>query len=77
MIGDHYDKQFKDLYGFRIIVSNYMSYINGVVNFEQGFARISNAEMVNYGQYHDVDDTDLGLRYGLLINNLGNYNSSR
>lgn len=64
-----------DLYGFRIIVSDYSISINGIPTNYKGYARISNVEFFHPGQF-SLDTAD-DSKYGILFSNLGDYNSSR
>lgn len=70
-----YDTQAADLYGFRIIVSDYTTIVNEFLAYYKGFARINNCEFVRPGQYDRAAGEDS--KYGILLNNLGTYNESR
>lgn len=76
IIGAEYPNQFGDLYGSRIIVSDY-SYRrdDGEVMFYKGFARISHTEFIHSGQFSKNSDDDY--KYGILFSNLGDYNYIR
>jgi hypothetical protein len=75
IIGDQYPNQEADLYGFRIIVSDYSIIVDDRNVFYKGYARISNVEFNRPGQFSlDAGDDS---KYGILFSNLGNYNNSR
>ncbi len=79
IVGKEYPNQFADLYGFRILVSDFSAYVNtdgvDVPVYQKGYTRLSNVEFIHAGQYSrfTLDDT----KYGLLISNQGDYNSMR
>jgi hypothetical protein len=76
IIGAPYDTQEADLFGFRILVSDY-SYINsdGVSLYYKGYARLSNVELNHFGQYSRGSEDDS--TYGILFSNLLEYNYTR
>lgn len=51
IIGGEYPEQEADLYGFRIIVSDYSVIVNGIEMFYKGYARISSTEFFKPGQF--------------------------
>jgi hypothetical protein len=55
VIGSEYDQQYSDLYGFRILVSDYSNSIleNGVnvPKYYKGYVKFSNVEFVHPGQF--------------------------
>jgi hypothetical protein len=55
VIGSEYDAQFSDLYGFRILVSDYSNTIleNGVSvpKYYKGYVKFTNVEFVHPGQF--------------------------
>lgn len=75
IIGGEYAEQEIDLYGFRIIVSDYSAVVNGLPVFYQGYARIDNVELARPGQFSALSGDDI--KFGILFSNLGPYNSSR
>jgi hypothetical protein len=77
IIGESYPSQAADLYGFRILASEYSIYdsVNNFQNSFKGYVRVSNAEFVRFGQYNKGTGDDN--TYGILLNNLGNQNWSR
>lgn len=71
IIGGEYPKQRADLYGSRIIVSDY-SVVDPSSNFTlyyKGYARISNTEFVHPGQFsrNSDDDSKFGILYSDLL----------
>ncbi len=77
IIGSEYEQQISDLYGFRIIVSDY-SYLrseDGQVVYYKGFARLSNVEMIHPGQFSRYSGDDS--KFGILFSNLLEYNTLR
>ena len=75
VIGAKYAKQDSDLYGFKVIVSDYSTMgTDGPVYFK-GFARLSNAQFEQNGQFSRLGGEEYG--YGVLFSNLGAYNYSR
>lgn len=70
-----YPAQETDLYGFRILVSDYTAIVNDFVAYYRGFARISHVQFTRYGQYDRTAGEDI--KFGLLLNNVGAYNASR
>ena len=75
VIGGSYPNQDSDLYGFRIIVSDYSTMVNGINTYYKGYARISDVEFNRAGQYSR--DTGDDSKFGILFSNLGDYNVSR
>lgn len=81
IIGEEYPQQFSDLFGFRIIVSDYstFAYAEGsttpIAVYYKGHARISDVEFVHGGQYTRESEDDY--KYGILFSNLGQYNPTR
>ncbi len=75
VIGEAYPNQAKDLYGFRITVSDYSAIVNDYPAYYKGFARVENCEFNRFGQFsRDAGDD---IKFGILLSNLGIYNSSR
>ena len=76
IIGAAYDTQEADLFGFRILVTDY-SYTNsdGVILYFKGYARLSNVELNHFGQFNRDSEDDS--TYGILFSNLLEYNYSR
>ena len=76
IIGAPYATQEADLFGFRILVSDY-SYMNndGVILYYKGYARLSNVELNHFGQFNRESEDDS--TYGILFSNLLEYNYSR
>ena len=70
IIGTEYANQDSDLYGFRIIVSDY----SDGVNYYKGFARIDNVQFIRPGQFSRNSGDDA--KYGILFSNLGPNNGS-
>jgi hypothetical protein len=70
-----------DLFGFRILVSDYSTNVwystaNETVNtYYKGYARLSNTQFIGYGQFVDAANEDK--REGIHLYNLGDWNSSR
>ncbi len=70
-----------DLFGFRILITDYATNIWDSVASEylftyyKGFARISDTQFIGYGQFVDAADDDK--REGIHMYNLGNWNASR
>lgn len=80
IVGGQYALQESDMYGFRIIVSVYSAMVNGVLLSYEGYARISNVQMIRPGQYQisSADNQDSNSnKYGIIFSILGVYNSSR
>ena len=71
IIGAEYPNQKKDLYGSRIIVSDYSNYdsTNTILLYYKGYARISNTEFVHPGQFsrNSGDDSKFGLFFNRLL----------
>jgi hypothetical protein len=71
VIGAEYPNQEKDLYGSRIIVSDYSNYdsTNTILLYYKGYARISNTEFVHPGQFsrESADDSEFGIFYNHLL----------
>ena len=56
-------------------MSDYSAIVNDLPTYYKGFARIENCEFNRFGQFsRDADDDSA---YGILLSNLGIYNSSR
>ena len=70
IIGSEYAGIQTDLYGFRILVSNYQDVVNGGLVTYTSFARLSNVEMLNYGQ-EDLTCKLVENKYGIFFQNLG------
>jgi hypothetical protein len=70
-----------DLFGFRIIVTDYATniwsaeYSEYFSTYYKGYARLSNTQFIGYGQFVDAPDDDK--REGVHLYNLGDWNSSR
>lgn len=75
IIGEEYENIEEEMYGFRMIVSDYSKIVNGVQMYYRGYARISNVEMYHPGQFGALTGDDS--RYGILFSNLGTYNASK
>ncbi|CAF0939901.1 unnamed protein product, partial [Brachionus calyciflorus] len=75
VIGAEYSNQQTDLYGFRIIVSDYSVLGEDGPLYYKGYARLSNVEFVHPGQFSRLDGEEY--KYGILYSNLGTYNYSR
>lgn len=76
IIGAEYAKQHSDLYGSRIIVSDYSTFnSDGDIIYYKGYARMSNVELNHPGQYSRNSEDDY--KYGVLFSNLQDYNYSR
>lgn len=74
VIGSEYSNQNTDLYGFRILVSDYSaSNSDGVLLYYKGFTRLSDVEFNHPGQYSGDDDS----KYGILLSDLGTFDYSR
>jgi hypothetical protein len=79
--GGEYSKQFADLFGSRLIVSDYSDtvYAEGsnvpVTVYYKGYARISNVQFKHFGQFSRAAEDDY--KYGVLFSDLGNYDSTR
>lgn len=73
--------QSSDLFGFRILVSDYSTDVWDAVGREylnryyKGYARLSNVQFMNYGQFVDAANEDK--REGIHLYNLGDWNASR
>lgn len=69
------------LFGFRILVTDYLTDVfNPVANetistYYKGYARLSNAQFIGFGQFVDAPDEDR--REGIHLYNLGDWNASR
>ena len=76
VIGTSYPNQEADLFGFRIIVSDY-SFTNsdGLDVYYKGFARLTDVEFDHPGQFSRAAQDDS--LYGILISNLGEYDYKR
>lgn len=68
IIGKEYTNQTQDLYGFKILVSNYSKYIEEIdmTLYYQGYARLSGVEFIHPGQYSRGDSKG----YGVLFQNV-------
>ncbi len=76
VIGHEYAAQNDELYGFRIIVSDYSApNVDGVLNYYKGYIRVNDVEFVRAGQFSRASGDDN--KYGILMSNLGNQNWSR
>lgn len=76
VIGAEYANQFSDLYGSRIIVSDYSTIgSDGSPVLYKGYARVSNVEFDHFGQFSRSGGDDY--KYGILFSNLGDNNYSR
>ena len=76
IIGQEYAQQREDLYGFRIITSDYsMVNSDGVPLYFKGFLRVSNTEFLHPGQFDRGTGDDR--KYGILLSNLGDYSQTR
>jgi parallel beta-helix repeat protein len=75
IIGEAYPNQAKDLYGSRMIISDYSAIVNDYPAYYKGFARVENCEFNRFGQFSRDAGDDIG--DGVLISDLGVYNSSR
>ncbi|CAF0756351.1 unnamed protein product [Brachionus calyciflorus] len=75
VIGAEYTNQNSDLYGFRIIVSDYSTMGEDGPLYYKGYARLSDVEFIRPGQFSRLSGEEY--RYGVLFSNLGNYNYSR
>lgn len=75
IIAKEYPEQQKDLYGSRIIISDYNAVRDDALLLYKGFMRASNVEMVRPGQFDRGGDDDS--KYGVLISNLGDHNDKR
>jgi hypothetical protein len=70
-----------DKIGFRVLVTDYATDLwDPVINaslsvYYKGFARLSNAQFIGYGQFIDAPDEDK--REGIHLYNLGDWNASR
>ena len=79
--GGQYANQYNELFGSRIIVSDYYNYVyasdgnSSVLVYFKGFARISNVEFDLFGQFSTYGGDDFA--YGILFSELGTYNPSR
>ena len=76
VIGTSYPNQETDLFGFRIIVSDY-SFTNseGLDVYYKGYARLSDVEFDHPGQFSRAAQDDS--LYGILVSNLGEYDYKR
>ena len=75
IIAKEYPKQQEDLYGSRIIVSDYNMVVDDAFLLYKGFMRASNIEMIRPGQYDRNAGDDS--KYGVLFSNLGDFNAKR
>lgn len=76
VIGSAYPNQNADLYGFRILASDYSAFdSDGILMYYKGFTRLSNVEFNHPGQFSRESGDDS--KYGILLSDLGAYNSSR
>ena len=76
IIGSEYPQQENDLYGFSILVTDQYNYdVNGLLMYYKGYARLSNVEFYHSGQYNR--DVEVDTPFGVMISNLGAYNSQR
>ncbi len=79
--GGEYATQFDDLFGSRIIVSDYTDYLYPegssvpVTVYYKGFARITDCEFKYFGQFSRSADDDY--KYGILLSNLGEFDLTR
>jgi hypothetical protein len=79
--GGQYANQYSDLFGARIIVSDYSDTVyasdtnTSVSVYYKGFARISDVEFNLFGQYSTYGGDDFA--YGILFSSLGAYNPTR
>jgi hypothetical protein len=79
--GGEYSTQFSDLFGARIIVSDYSDnvYPEGsnvpVTVYYKGYARVENVQLKHFGQFTRAAEDDI--KYGILFSDLGNYDSTR
>ncbi|RNA00179.1 fibrocystin-L, partial [Brachionus plicatilis] len=66
IVGEQYPNQFSDLYGSRILVSDYSNIDSDLKPvFYKGYARISNVEFDLFGQFSRGDSDDY--KYGILF----------
>ena len=75
VIGQEYAKQQDDLYGFRIVVSDYSAVVYDYLAYYKGYARVSNTEFVHPGQFDRTSGDDV--KVGILFSNLAAFNESR
>lgn len=75
IIAQSYPNQEADLYGSRIIVSDYSALVNDYPTYYKGFARIDNCEFDHFGQFNRASGDDI--KFGILLSSLGTYNASR
>jgi hypothetical protein len=81
--GGEYSGQFEDLYGSRIIVSDYSDFVYVDDNsttipipvYYRGYARISDVEFKRFGQFSRMAMDDY--KYGILFSNLNAYDPAR
>ena len=79
--GGQYANQYNELFGSRIIVSDYSNYVHAsdsnssVLVYYKGFARISDVEFNLFGQFSTNSGDDFA--YGILFSDLGSYNPLR
>ena len=82
--GAEYPGQFDDLFGSRIIVSDYSDYVypddnssipTPVLVYYKGYARISDTEFKHFGQFSRLAADDY--KYGILLSDLGAYDPAR
>ena len=70
-----------ELFGFRVLVTDYSVNLRDPVTndtfntYYKGYARLSNAQFIGYGQFVDAPDEDK--REGIHLYNLGEWNASR
>lgn len=76
IIGGEYANQYSEMYGARVIVSDYSTTnTDGIPMYYKGFARISDIQFFHPGQYSRAAEDDFG--YGILFSNLQDYNYTR
>lgn len=75
VVGAEYVDQASDLFGFRILVSDYSAVTDDILLYYKGFARISNVEMEHFGQFDRGTGDDV--KAGVLISNQGPFNATR
>jgi hypothetical protein len=75
IVAAEYAKQEADLYGSRMLVSDYSAMVDLDTFYYKGYARLSNVEFARPGQFSRNSEDDN--RYGILFSNLGEYNYAR
>ena len=81
--GAEYPGQFDDLFGSRIIVSDYSDFVYAEDNstsipvhvYYKGYARVSDTEFKHFGQFSRMAADDY--KYGILLSNLNAYDPAR